>query len=156
MDTQRTAQSATAMPGSKKSGGFTKKIFLAIIVIIVLGVAYITYSYSQNGYLPWAAQEQVDAAELASTVTAVSRLMELPQETPVYATVSDAAQLKAQQAFFQNAENGDRLLLYPSTRQAVLYSPTKKRIINVGPIDFGQQNPAAPAPTPAPEAPTKK
>ncbi len=80
--------------------------------------------------------------ELAAAVAAVSKHIILPEgDEPVLATVVDAAALKAQQAFFSGSVNGDQLLLFPRNLKAVLWSPSRSVIVNVGPIQ--QQSPAA-------------
>jgi hypothetical protein len=65
-------------------------------------------------------------------VRKVGKLMVLPVGQPQMVVVQDANQIKAQQLFFKNAENGDIVLVYADT--AILYSPTRNKIINVGPV----------------------
>ncbi len=88
-------------------------------------------------------QEERARKELAAAVAAAGKLIILPQgDEPVLATVTDAATLTKQQAFFTGAVNGDQLLLFPRNLKAVIYSPSRKMIVNVGPI---QQQPAVAA-----------
>lgn len=78
----------------------------------------------------------------------VGALMQLPTgETPTVANVSDAAAAKKQSAFFNNAQNGDRVLMYVKAGQAILYRPSTNKIILVAPLTFtGTSSPAATAP----------
>ena len=57
-------------------------------------------------------------------------------EEPVFATVTDPAKL-ADQPFFLNAETGDKVLVYPLAKRAILYRPSTDRIIEMMPIDLG-------------------
>lgn len=87
----------------------------------------------------------------------VSKLIELPNETPTIATVVDVEKLKTQ-SFFANAQNGDRVLLFPQAKKAVLYRPNTKKIVEVAPINIGNNTGVAGASTEtsAPAPTTKK
>lgn len=74
-------------------------------------------------------EEQIRVA-----VEAVGKIMELPQEKPTIASVSDVTKLPAGQPFFANAKNGDTVLFYNDAKKAILYRPETKKIINVAPI----------------------
>jgi hypothetical protein len=72
-------------------------------------------------------------------ISAVGRLYTLPQgETPTVAAVTDAAQAKKQSAFFNNAQNGDKVLLYVKAGEAILYRPSTNKIIVVAPLTFSK------------------
>jgi hypothetical protein len=60
--------------------------------------------------------------------------MEVPNEKPVIATVKDKESLKAQQAFFAQAENGDKLIVFQTARKAVLFRPSIGKIVESGPL----------------------
>jgi len=67
----------------------------------------------------------------------VGLLMQLPKsETPTVAGVSDAAAAKQQSAFFANAANGDKVLMYVKAGEAILYRPSTNKIILVAPLTF--------------------
>lgn len=64
----------------------------------------------------------------------ISRLITLPaNEQPTIATVADPDKLKGQ-AFFSQAEVGDKVLIYPQAHQAILYRPSERKLISVGPF----------------------
>ena len=124
------------------------------LFIVAAGVAYSFYTqvadFKKNN-------PQIEAqAELKSMVARVSQLILLPTgEDPTLATVVDPSRLR-DQAFFANAQKGDKVLIYTNARKAILYSPTSNKIIDVAPINIGSSNPTpAPAPTPTPETPKK-
>lgn len=66
----------------------------------------------------------------------VGTLMVLPEETPTIATVEDPATLSAE-PFFARAETGDRVLIFPESRLAVLYRESQHIIINAGTLSVG-------------------
>lgn len=105
------------------------RIVGAVLLIIVVAVGAYVYTHRLT-------PEQKAAAQVAAAVTALEKHMLVPAGTPVLATVQDAQALKSQQAFFANAQNGDQILLFPESRQAVLYSPSRGVIVNVGPIEY--------------------
>lgn len=77
--------------------------------------------------------------ELQEVISKVGRLIVLPEgETPTLATVEDPSKL-AGQPFFANAEKGDHVLIYPAAKKAILYSESLRKIIEVAPLNIGQQ-----------------
>jgi hypothetical protein len=67
----------------------------------------------------------------------LSKVIELPNEQPTLATVSDAAKL-INQPFFSKAMNGDKVLIYSLSKKAILYRPSNGKIIEVGPVNINQ------------------
>jgi|688.fasta_scaffold00232_92 hypothetical protein len=64
------------------------------------------------------------------TEAKISKLMLLPNEKPVFATVTDKTKLQDQE-FFKKAENGDEVLMFPENKKVILYRPSINRIIDV-------------------------
>lgn len=106
-----------------------KRTLIALVIIAALAVwAYFTLGNKTP--------EEKAQEELAAAIAAVGQLMILPEgDEPVLATVTDAEALIKQQAFFSGAVNGDQLLLFPKNLKAVIYSPSRGKIINAGPIE---------------------
>ena len=67
----------------------------------------------------------------------VAALTQLPQGTPQFATVNDVSKLQGQD-FFAKAANGDVLLIYSETGQAILYRESSNEIISVGTVASNQ------------------
>jgi hypothetical protein len=108
----------------------------SISIFLFIGVLVVGGYYLFDKPTP----EEKAREELAAAVASVGKLIILPEgDEPVLATVTDAETLIKQQAFFTGAINGDQLLLFPRNLKAVLYSPSRKMIVNVGPI---QQQPS--------------
>lgn len=125
----------------------TSIIVLALVLSIATAgfFAYKYYSLRQD-------PSQVAREELQNLVDEVGKLIELPNEESTIATVVDAEALRSQ-PFFAKAQKGDKVLIYPKARKAILYSPSLNKIIEVGPVVLGDQGAASPAPAPTP-APT--
>lgn len=67
------------------------------------------------------------------------QIIDLPKgETPAVFDITDPQSLISQQAFFTNAQKGDKLIVYPQSGKAIIYSPERKRVINAGPVTFNQ------------------
>ncbi|MBI3385615.1 hypothetical protein HY031_00865 [Candidatus Gottesmanbacteria bacterium] len=112
----------------------------AILVILVAASVPSVYFYTKYQK---ARQQLANPAELSREQTnqligAVGKLMELPSdEQPTIATVTDAEKLRTQ-AFFTNAQNGDRVLIYTTAKKAILFRPSINKIIEVAPVNIGQ------------------
>lgn len=113
-----------------------KNIIIGLITLLALSVGGMTYFYNQTRSDP----VKEAKADFDKTLAEVGKLMVLPtDETPTFATVSDPEKLK-DQPFFANAEKGDKVLVYSSSRKAILYRPSLNKIIEVAPINLGTGN----------------
>jgi uncharacterized protein HemX len=115
----------------KRKGTWYKPAFIIVLILLVLGL---------GGAVGYLAKQNIDLKNGTATTKAaddlkqkVGKLMQLPNETPTIATVSDASKLKAQ-AFFADAKNGDKLLIFTQAKKAVIYRESENKIINSGPI----------------------
>lgn len=106
----------------------SSKSFKILVVIITL-VAVISVLKS---FLVKKDQKEIVRVQNERTINAISKLMLLPPEEPVVATVREAEALRKEQPFYANVSNGDQLLLFPKARQAVIYSPSRNIIVNAG------------------------
>lgn len=112
-----------------------RRVPLALILILLLlgvGAVVVGKGASKKSAEKTATQETQDL------VAKVGAIIELPSgETPTIATVTDISKVK-DQAFFANAQNGDKLLIYPQAKKAILYSPETNKVINVAPLEVPQ------------------
>ncbi len=137
-----------------------KRYILTILILVLFVGSSITAAYF---YFQWKKAVTAPSAEeeIAEVIGVIGTYMELPQgETPTIATVLDKEKL-ADQAFFNKSENGDKVLIYTTAKKAILYRPSTKKVIEVAPIYFddqqetGTQPPATEQPpTPPPTDPT--
>ena len=94
--------------------------------------------------------------EVEQLTNEVKKIMLLPDETPILATVSDLDKVKSQ-TFFTKAEVGDKVLIFMQARKAILYRPSDKLIIEVGFVndqtggEVAGENISVPETTPVPE-----
>jgi hypothetical protein len=115
-----------------------QNVFAALLAIVVLT----SLVFGGNFYLKakkLERQSQTAAAgsagEAQRIVAEVGKLLILPtDEEPTIATISDASKLQ-NQAFFANAKNGDKVLIYNKAGKAILYDPVNKIIVEVAPLN---------------------
>jgi hypothetical protein len=147
------AASHPASSGAKKRRSIKKPdntgLWLGILLVILalIGVAAYSYNKYQDSKLQvqklnskLANPQAVAKAEQTELVANVAKITVLPaSETPTVATVSDISKLK-DQAFFVNAQNGDKVLIYTKAKKAYLYRPSTNKIINIAPVNLGDQS----------------
>jgi len=138
----------TQIPLSKKKS-LAKKLFFfvfAVLFFAVAGVAayssYELYKIKSQNY-----QQQAIEKQAKDIIGAVGKLIELPSDTPKIATVTDAEALKKNQPFFDNSQNGDKILIFQ--KEVILYRPSADKIINVGPVINSPPQTATQPPSPA-------
>lgn len=119
-----------------------KRVPVALaLLLVVLGVSYGAVTIFGGSTAEEITQAEQEAAqkEIAEVLEQTGRLFVLPQgETPIMATVVDAEALRAEQPFYSNIIDGDKVLVYIQNQQAIIYSPTRNIIVNVGPVQFQQ------------------
>jgi hypothetical protein len=124
---------------------------LLVIVILILGVStgVLAWKYHQaQQQIAHLSNPQVAAdLEVARVVNEVGALVSLPHETPSLATVTDPSRLQ-DQPFFATAMKGDKVLIFPNAKRAVLYRPSTNKVIESAPVNLntGDSN-AATQPT---------
>ena len=123
----------------RKKGGKSRKKRLLTVVIIALvvfgGAGFAGYKYMNTESYK---QKRAETAT-KNLVKKIGKLMVLPEgQDPAVFNIEDPETLVAQQAFFKGAEQGDKLIVYPELSRAIIYSPKRDVIVNVGPITFDQ------------------
>lgn len=123
-------------PASKLKSTLTNKKTLTVIVIVALLLIGAGYYLSRT----------------TDTLTAVSALVMLPDETPAIYSIDNPNLMKVTNNFFSKAEPGDKLLVFPQANQAIIYRPSLDILVNMGAINFdpnaklGEQQTPAEAP----------
>lgn len=112
------------------------KIALTIIVLgIIGGAGYFGYYYYTKYQAVKKNPDIITKEETNWLVDQVGKLMTLPSdEVPTIATVIDKEKLK-DQSFFNNSQNGDKVLVYVKAKKAILYRPNTNKIVEVGPVN---------------------
>lgn len=122
-----------------RRASFVGKIILWIFLIaIAIGGASTGYYFYQKYQEVKKNPEIITRDETGWLVDKVGDLMTLPaDEVPTIATVIDKDKIK-DQPFFENTENGDKVLVYVKAKKAILYRPSSDKIIEVGPVNSDQ------------------
>lgn len=101
---------------------------MAVVVVIAVLV----------GIALWQGRETADTddkSRSAQVIKKVGELYFLPDgEEPTVASIQDTNQLK-EQAFFEDAKNGDYLLVYNKAKLALIYRESADKLVNVGPVN---------------------
>ncbi len=118
-----------------------EKIQLYKITTMTLGILFLA-SAGAGGYYYFELNkiqensQKLAQEDRATLLAQIGRLILLPNnEDPTIATVANPELLRNQQ-FFNNAQKGDRILIYTIARKAILYNPTADKIIEVAPVNI--------------------
>lgn len=110
----------------------------ALILLASLGSSYYFWNQHQKTVKLLENPSQIGKEESKALIDKVGKLIELPKETPNIYTVTDVQKLK-DQPFFARAENGDKVLIYTQAKKAILYRPSINKVIDVAPINIGEE-----------------
>lgn len=154
-------------PTVKKIKNHKKIITIVIGVILVVVGAY--FVLSASGYLDalklglQVQEQQKTSAENKIVLDKLKQIMLLPDDvTPNIVTISKVEELrKNQPGFFDNAKDGDSVIVYQDI--AIIYDAKANKIIKIGPVLSEQpqqpqqpQQPTAQQPTAQSEQPVAK
>lgn len=113
-------------------GEHKAKLLVATGVIVVLAGGYTAWHIFGSG-----GDQTKDNQQTVDRVTSeVSKLFVVPSGQPTVALIQDKNKLSGQQ-FYNNAQNGDYLIVYADAKLALLYREKINKLINVGPINIG-------------------
>ena len=115
-------------------------VIVSIAIVLIAAVSSAVFFFAKyNSLKQTSSSNSQDLQERISKKVAMH--FEAPNETPTIAQINNQSQLQKQQGeFFNNAQNGDYLVIYPKKQIAVIYREGTDRIINTGPIDLQSQN----------------
>lgn len=124
---------------TSRKGGFSKLILGLLFLALIAGVAVTGYMYYQTRQQLEAlstpqGQQRLSEQEIAAVLSQLGKLTLLPDESPVVATIIDADFLATQSAFYQQSQNGDKLVIFPQAKKAFVFSPERNIIVNSGPL----------------------
>jgi len=130
-------KSAVKKEASKTKGMSKLSVSFLAVAMFIIG-AFVGYVIFQSKINLLEQVMTLDKDELVKTypeltVSAVGKILELPNEEPVLTIVTDSEK-NSGQSFFANAQNGDKVLMYTSSNKAVLFRPGSNKIINVAQI----------------------
>jgi FtsZ-interacting cell division protein ZipA len=127
-------KSKTTKPKKLKASQRLVTIAVGVVAIAALIGVGVLYRSNQQLKSDPKTLQKAQAKESSDLKAKVAKLIEVPKdENPTIATVESKDKLK-EQPFFKDAQNGDKLLIFPQAKKAVLYRVSENRLINVGPI----------------------
>ena len=142
-DTKPPSVASNIPTGNVRKKGSWRIVLLAILCVLMLGSVsgFVFYKKYTSSEAVAAREVSRIEAETKMLLEELGAIMVLPvDETPLMYEVSDPNMLTNEQPFFVGSEKGDKLFVYEKAVKAILYSPARKKIINVGPITFDGQS----------------
>jgi hypothetical protein len=107
-------------------------ILIVLVVLLAAGYVHTRNQLTQVSNPGKAAQTEVD-----KIVSQVSNTISLPtNEKPVLLTVKDSDKLQG--ILYQNAQNGDKLLVYQKSKEVLLFRPSTNKVIQFQAVSIGQ------------------
>jgi hypothetical protein len=101
-------------------------VIVALLVVVSLFL-FSQYRTAQRKLHPAAE----NAKQIVNLTERIGKIAVLPNgETPQIYTVGHASRLSGQ-AFFANAKDGDKVLVYQRSNKAILYRPSTNQIVNI-------------------------
>ncbi len=138
IDTPTTSPSNFKKKRTGLSGFLVILVVLLVAGLAVTGYLYYTTRTELMRLTQPSGQEELAKREVKAVVDKLGKLTILPEEEPVVATIVDSDFLATQSAFYQKAENGDKLVVYPQAQKAYIFSPGRNIIVNAGPLVLDQ------------------
>ncbi len=125
----------------KKSSTVKKVATTLGVLSLLVAVGAAAYFYRELSDLK-KNPNKVAEDETKALIDKVGKLIVLPvNEQPTVATVTDLSKLK-DQAFFAQAKEGDKVLIFTNAKKAILYNPADNRIVEVAPVNIGDNTAA--------------
>lgn len=104
--------------------------FLKISGLIILSI-FLIWFFGSSRTQALKIQKSEDIKTDNKIVDQISKIIVLPDEIPVIATITKEELLK-DKAFFTGAKRGDQVLIFKNANKAILFSETKNKILNIG------------------------
>ena len=108
---------------------------VATAVVLTAGAVAITAGFSPDKDTEPTADVAGESASNDSQriLDMLEQHMILPEDDkPVMASIKDVSKLKEDSNFYKNAENGDRLIVFPGSKRAIIFSTDDNIIVNAG------------------------
>lgn len=121
----------------RRSWGWRLFLVLLYVVPLLAVAGFGAYYFTQFQKLDHMTADEFTQRENKRLIQDVSKVYSLPkdEEPSTVASVKDKEALKKQYAFFSQAENGDVVLIYQKAQLALIYRPSTKQIVKVGPLN---------------------
>ena len=125
---------------------FLSRRFYIIFVIFFLVIVCILFFVFKDRIFTENTNDIGQNKEAKTLTQRVGEHIFLPEgEVPTIATVSDPEALRGQ-TFFIDAKKGDKVLIFPNAKKAILYDPVADKIITIAPLNTGSDTNLEPKP----------
>lgn len=116
------------------------KLIFGVLIVFALGAGVTGFAIMKYPEVLGLSKGQAQVqAEVDILIAEVGKLLALPSdEKPTVATITDVEKLR-EQAFFKNAMNNDKVLIYTKAKKAILYRPSENKVVEVGAVNINQQ-----------------
>jgi len=116
----------TPLKKKKNPFGFLAPLFAVLVILGVAGGSFYLYWSSQQKLtdLSKATPQAYEEYQTQSLVARVSKHMDLPSETPLINTITNAASMR-QEPFYSKAEDGDKVLVFSKRPYSMIPCRTK-------------------------------
>jgi len=121
------------------------RLILSLVSLVIIAALSTTgfFYYQSQQELRMLQKDPKNAVsqEVQETINKVGTLIILPtSEEPQVATITDPEKLK-DQPFFAIAQKDDKVLIYANAKKAILYRPSENKIVDIAPVNLGNQEP---------------
>ncbi|MFA5000710.1 MAG: hypothetical protein WC531_00575 [Candidatus Paceibacterota bacterium] len=119
-----------------------KDIWALIVIVLVVIAGGVYYWVSPRGAtnVPVSTAE-TSPAEIQVLLEKLGQHLVLPMgETPEIGQIDDPVQAVKTQPFLAGVQKGDVLIVYVKAQKAIVYSPARDLIINVGPVSLAPES----------------
>jgi len=96
----------------------------------MIGGAYYAYTWYTSPEHKIVLEERRDE----KIISDLREIILLPSEKPTIYTIEDPIPLMQSQPFFAGSQEGDKLLIFTQIAKAIVYSPDREVIVNIGPV----------------------
>lgn len=125
---------------NKNSSVFAWRLNLIAFVLAVLLGSLLGFFFGQYllNWSKYAFQTNYQPGD-TEVMQDLAKIMVLPNETPTISTVMDATNLQTQ-PFFNQVQQGDKIILFTNHQKVILYRPSSKQIVEVLPTTVNAES----------------
>lgn len=107
-----------------------------LLIVLVLSAIAFFFIFREKDTSP-----DTSRARSEQIIRKVGKLYLLPSnETPTVALIEDKESIDKKQKFYQQAKDGDYVLVYNKSKMAFLYRESINKLINVAPVTPAENN----------------
>ena len=136
---------ATTKKVGKRKKSILKELFIVgifSVLVVALIIVSLAYTKEKNKKITSADIQALQQQEVAMVLDEIAKHMILPEGVqPTVATITNVDNLRKEMPFFDNAENGFKVVVYEN--KAILFDPIRQIIVDVAPVYQRDNDPLA-------------